>query len=111
MEKKNLPANWLPDSFRFYDGFFYSVRHRRIGSSSPAAHEFASSHDMDADDTKFMYLSNFVGRRLLVECALMSFKHINVNVKAPKHGFNSFTLDCMIRSSKSIKRNINSNPD
>ena len=24
--KNNLPANWLPDSFRFFDGIFFTVR-------------------------------------------------------------------------------------
>ena len=61
------------------------LKHRRIGDSGPAAHEFASGHDRDVDNTKLMYPSNFVGRRLLVESTLMIFKQNNVNVKAPTH--------------------------
>ena len=86
------------------------LRHRRIGESAPAAHEFASGHEMDVENTKLMYPSTFVGRRLLVESALMAFKP-NINNKAPTNVFNSFTLDCMIKSSKSIMKILYPNPD
>ena len=83
----------------------------RIHSSAPAAHEFASGHEMDVNNTKLMHSSTFAGRCLLVESALMAFKSNNVNVKAPTYVFNSFTLDCMIKSSKSIMKILCPNPD
>ena len=58
-----------------------------------------------------MYPSTREGRRLLVESALMAFKPDNVNAKAPTSVFNSFTLDCMIKSSKSIMKVLNPDPD
>ena len=67
--------------------------------------------DMDVDSTNLMYPSIFLGRRLLVESALKTFKHNNVNVKAPRHVFKRFTLDCMIKIRKLIVRNLYSNPD